>query len=365
MILFFWCKFRTSIQISNLLNMNRSEGILIVLCLISSICAEKNYINLVDENSEDFNDKIQSGSLFWSCNSILMNSSGGFETCTGILSYNGNSISTSVDLQSLPFNTISAFAIDINNAIGYVFMSNGSALNESNVSVVSVGLKTQDFNYTKEMIVIENSDQILDAAFDSTLGKLFLLIQKNFLLSSESSLNVLSVDPFNAQTNSLISYSTEPNLYIGSTYSSEASTYFVVMGNESLFEMAALDMNNNEARSYSIPYGFAGIAYDNENNAIIGNLMLSPPGSNQLVSFSLSSSNITTIGHPFINGTCGGNIKHATIDSNNNYYSMCCKDVEGCQNATLLTADLSTNSLDFYDVPYLQEMTGGLFWSIL
>jgi len=136
------------------------------------------------------------------------------------------------------------------------------------------------------------------------------------------------------------------------------------MANESGSTLFTFDTAQGTADTGNVPYGFVGITFDSTSNSIIGNLISSPQGSNQLASYSLTANNASALGQAFQGMVCGASVSHAGIDLTNDiYYTVCCYDSDGCVNATLVAISIPSNKIvDIIPIELADHVYTGLYW---
>jgi len=115
----------------------------------------------------------------------------------------------------------------------------------------------------------------------------------------------------------------------------------------------------------SAPNGFVGIFYSQTpTDCLIGNIVRSN-SSNQLAEIFIPEMNVSFIGQSFYYGfTCGANLPHGFVDLTSNiYYTMCCIDINGCLNASLVQIQIPSNSIiNTVPLSLSQQVVYGYYW---
>jgi hypothetical protein len=308
----------------------------------------------------DFEDEHQrnsaraNGYLVWSCDSNLSDS-----TCIGIQQYAEGSLFTLLDLSTSIYNTISGFAVDGSRQMGYLLTGNSL----QNLSCITVDLTTGQFFPSSGQLGLKNTDKVLDMAYDSSSRTLYALLQHNYGLPSENTLEVIQIDPKSAKYASLITVATEFWIYFSSTYD-ENGNYFAILANQSGWQLFTFNLKKISVVQESVTNGFVSVVF-NSAQMLLGNFLRTyNNGTNSLVLLNTQNGSMTFQGQPIVGMYCGAQVPHGGLDTASNvYYTMCCYDLSGCTNATLVEISVPTNTiLRNTLLPFVSEVQYGLFW---
>jgi len=295
------------------------------------------------------------GYLVWACNTILSNSS-----CVGVVTYSGNKVNQITDLKGR-VSEVLGFAVDPIGQKGYLLAGS----NRSNISTISVNLATGTYSFSSNPISLPSKNKVLDVAFDSTTGFLFLIVNNYYLLPSLGNLELQQLDPKTGKISTVMTVQLSDTLYsYFSSSLSKSGNYYLVLANETGFWLFNFNIRTKTVSTVSAPYGFVGTVFNEKNSNLLGNVVAYYNGTNTLASFDPSSGSFTYATNSLNSLYCGAAIAHAGLDvTSNYYYTLCCNDPSDCSNASLVVLDI-TNSMIQNRVPLIpaQTVNFGLFW---
>jgi len=163
-----------------------------ILLLVLGCLIVRAYEMGIHEKEHSQNHK-SGGYLVWLCN--------GGANCTAVMEYTqGAGISTLTFLKYLPFSEILAgFAVDIDSQVGYCIMGNDT----QNATIITTNFSSGASSFSSNF-TIATHDRVLDMQYNEQQSKLFVLLQRDYKISSLSSLEVLQVDPVTAKSSSVV-----------------------------------------------------------------------------------------------------------------------------------------------------------------
>jgi len=293
-----------------------------------------------------------SGYLIWTCNTIPTSSD-----CVGLVVFADNTISKFLDLKS-QVSFIEGFAVDIVSQRAFLI----AGMSRSNLSLFTVNLTSKAYTISGNPISIPSKNKILDVAYDTTSGSLFLLVHNYYLVSSLANIQLQKMDSKTGKTSVIITLdSLSDTLYTYISSSWYNGNYFLIMANESGFYL--FNFNSKSISQQLISYQFVGIVA-NQKGLLLGNVVTYFNGSNTLATLDPLSGNITFETNSLSSTYCGAQISHAGLDtSSNSYFTVCCPDVSDCSNSTLAIIDSKQNVLKqsiFINSSLIVDI--GVFW---